>query len=212
MPHGEGRGHAASSFSRPSSRRLFRANCSTQIAAASRAGRTGHAAPESPRLLEFHGLPRLRRAPAVRKLLGRSHASSPRPPHAVPLLRFRREGSGRHVPQCGSDHIQFLGAGSERVENELHEYLPTARIARLDRDSAAGKGSFETILTAFARRNRHPGRHPNDRQGSRHTERNAGGSSARRYRPRHAGFSRRRAKFSATDSSGRPCRPRRYTR
>ncbi len=52
-------------------------------------------------------------------------------------------------PACGSDHIQFLGAGSERVENELHDYLPTARIARLDRDSAAGKGSFETILDAF---------------------------------------------------------------
>jgi primosomal protein N' (replication factor Y) (superfamily II helicase) len=52
-------------------------------------------------------------------------------------------------PACGSDHIQFLGAGSERVENELHEYLPTARIARLDRDSAAGKGSFENILDAF---------------------------------------------------------------
>jgi primosomal protein N' (replication factor Y) len=52
-------------------------------------------------------------------------------------------------PKCGSDHIQFLGAGSERVENELHDYLPTARIARLDRDSAAGKGSFENILDAF---------------------------------------------------------------
>lgn len=52
-------------------------------------------------------------------------------------------------PACGSDHIQFLGAGSERVENELHDYLPTARIARLDRDSAAGKGSFEYILDSF---------------------------------------------------------------
>jgi primosomal protein N' (replication factor Y) (superfamily II helicase) len=52
-------------------------------------------------------------------------------------------------PTCGSDHIQFLGAGSERVENELHDYLPTARIARLDRDSAAGKGSFEHILDSF---------------------------------------------------------------
>lgn len=52
-------------------------------------------------------------------------------------------------PACGSDHIQFLGAGSERVENELHEHLPTARIARLDRDSAAGKGSFENILDSF---------------------------------------------------------------
>jgi primosomal protein N' (replication factor Y) (superfamily II helicase) len=52
-------------------------------------------------------------------------------------------------PKCSSDHIQFLGTGSERVENELHEYLPTARIARLDRDSASAKGAFENILSDF---------------------------------------------------------------
>jgi primosomal protein N' (replication factor Y) len=52
-------------------------------------------------------------------------------------------------PQCGSDYIQFLGAGSERVEDELHQHLPGARIARLDRDSARGKGTFERILQSF---------------------------------------------------------------
>jgi primosomal protein N' (replication factor Y) len=52
-------------------------------------------------------------------------------------------------PKCSSDQIQFLGTGSERVETELHEYLPTARIARLDRDSAGAKGAFENILSHF---------------------------------------------------------------
>jgi primosomal protein N' (replication factor Y) len=52
-------------------------------------------------------------------------------------------------PKCGSDYIQFLGTGSERVEDELHQAMPTARIARLDRDSASGKGAFERILSAF---------------------------------------------------------------
>jgi primosomal protein N' (replication factor Y) len=52
-------------------------------------------------------------------------------------------------PKCGSDYIQFLGTGSERVEEELHQHLPTARIARLDRDTASGKGAFESILQAF---------------------------------------------------------------
>lgn len=52
-------------------------------------------------------------------------------------------------PKCGSDYIQFLGAGSERVEDELHQRLPVARIARLDRDSASAKGAFESILHAF---------------------------------------------------------------
>ena len=52
-------------------------------------------------------------------------------------------------PKCGSDQIQFLGTGSERVEDELHQQLPTARIARLDRDSAGAKGAFENILFSF---------------------------------------------------------------
>ncbi len=52
-------------------------------------------------------------------------------------------------PKCGSDYIQFLGTGSERVEDELHQHVPGARIARLDRDSTSGKGAFERILYAF---------------------------------------------------------------
>jgi primosomal protein N' (replication factor Y) len=52
-------------------------------------------------------------------------------------------------PKCSSDQIQFLGTGSERVEDELHQHLPTARIARLDRDSASAKGAFENILHTF---------------------------------------------------------------
>lgn len=52
-------------------------------------------------------------------------------------------------PKCTSDYIQFLGTGSERVEDELHRYFPAARIARLDRDTAVGKGAFERILQGF---------------------------------------------------------------
>jgi primosomal protein N' (replication factor Y) len=52
-------------------------------------------------------------------------------------------------PKCGSDYIQFLGTGSERVEDELHRHFPTARVARLDRDTAAGKNAFEQILQGF---------------------------------------------------------------
>jgi primosomal protein N' (replication factor Y) (superfamily II helicase) len=52
-------------------------------------------------------------------------------------------------PRCSSDHIQFLGTGSERVEAELFAYFPTARIARLDRDTAGGKGVFEETLRRF---------------------------------------------------------------
>jgi primosomal protein N' (replication factor Y) len=52
-------------------------------------------------------------------------------------------------PKCDSEYIQFLGLGSERVEDELHGAFPKARIARLDRDAVSGKRDYETILSAF---------------------------------------------------------------
>ena len=52
-------------------------------------------------------------------------------------------------PKCASEHIYFLGLGSERVEEELHQYYPAARIARLDRDTVTGKKHYETILQSF---------------------------------------------------------------
>jgi primosomal protein N' (replication factor Y) len=52
-------------------------------------------------------------------------------------------------PKCSSEHIYFLGLGSERVEEELHQAFPTARIARLDRDTVTGKRQYETILHDF---------------------------------------------------------------
>ncbi len=52
-------------------------------------------------------------------------------------------------PKCESEYIQFLGLGSERVEDELHGAFPKARIARLDRDTTGGKRDHETILAGF---------------------------------------------------------------
>jgi len=52
-------------------------------------------------------------------------------------------------PKCGSDKVYFLGVGSERVEEELHRAFPTARVARLDRDTVTGKRQYEAILDGF---------------------------------------------------------------
>ena len=54
-----------------------------------------------------------------------------------------------HCPRCQSEHIYFIGAGSEKVEEELHHEFPTARIARLDRDTATAKRQYEAILQGF---------------------------------------------------------------
>jgi primosomal protein N' (replication factor Y) len=52
-------------------------------------------------------------------------------------------------PKCQSEHIYFLGLGSEKVEEELHRAFPAARVARLDRDTVTGKRQYETILNEF---------------------------------------------------------------
>ncbi|MGA2591137.1 MAG: primosomal protein N', partial [Bryobacteraceae bacterium] len=57
-----------------------------------------------------------------------------------------------HCPKCQSEHIYFLGVGSEKVEEELHREFPTARIARLDRDTATAKRQYEAILQGFRER------------------------------------------------------------
>jgi len=56
-------------------------------------------------------------------------------------------------PKCQSEHIHFMGVGSERVEDELHAEFPEAKIARLDRDTVTGKRQFEEILDNFRERN-----------------------------------------------------------
>lgn len=52
-------------------------------------------------------------------------------------------------PQCDSEHIYFLGAGAEKIEHELHNLFPQARVARLDRDTVSGKKHYEYILNGF---------------------------------------------------------------
>jgi len=52
-------------------------------------------------------------------------------------------------PKCSSEYLHFIGTGSEKVEEELHRDFPTARIARMDRDTVSGKRHFETILQGF---------------------------------------------------------------
>ena len=55
-------------------------------------------------------------------------------------------------PKCESEHIYFIGSGSEKVEDYLRRSFPEARIARLDRDSVRGRNHYETVLSAFRNR------------------------------------------------------------
>lgn len=48
-------------------------------------------------------------------------------------------------PQCTSPNLKLLGVGTKRVEAEIATLFPTARIARLDRDSATLKHLKDTL-------------------------------------------------------------------
>ena len=52
-------------------------------------------------------------------------------------------------PHCESEHIYFIGAGSEKLEDRLHGLFPAARIGRMDRDTVRGKADFERMLSSF---------------------------------------------------------------
>jgi primosomal protein N' (replication factor Y) len=51
--------------------------------------------------------------------------------------------------KCGSEYVQFLGTGSEKLEEILHAAFPQARIGRMDRDTVRGHDDFERVLSEF---------------------------------------------------------------
>jgi len=58
----------------------------------------------------------------------------------------------RTCPKCGSEYVQYLGTGSEKLEHLLHGMFPQARIARLDRDTVRGRDDLERVLSALQAR------------------------------------------------------------
>ena len=57
----------------------------------------------------------------------------------------------RECPSCGSLDIRQLGAGTQRVEEEIAEVWPDARVLRMDMDTTSRKGAHRRILDAFGR-------------------------------------------------------------
>ncbi len=81
----------------------------------------------------------------------------------VTLVEHQREGvlrchyCGFFTPSrgaciyCRGAFLESLGIGTERLERVLTELFPEVRVARLDRDTAAGEG-VENVLDRFRRR------------------------------------------------------------
>jgi primosomal protein N' (replication factor Y) (superfamily II helicase) len=58
---------------------------------------------------------------------------------------FRRTVPAR-CPNCDSEHLYYLGAGSQQGEERLAEIFPGARIGRMDRDTVRGRYDLEHLL------------------------------------------------------------------
>ena len=52
-------------------------------------------------------------------------------------------------PDCGGAKIKAFGLGTEKVEEEVLRIFPSARVARMDRDTTAKKGAHTRIIRDF---------------------------------------------------------------
>ena len=57
----------------------------------------------------------------------------------------------RTCPTCGAPYLELMGFGTERVEREVADAFPAARVARLDRDAVKRRGALPEILGNFRR-------------------------------------------------------------
>jgi primosomal protein N' (replication factor Y) len=57
----------------------------------------------------------------------------------------------RSCPACGEEALEAMGAGTERVEEELVRLFPEAPVAVLDRDAVRRAGGAAAVLERFAR-------------------------------------------------------------
>ena len=56
-------------------------------------------------------------------------------------------------PECHSQNIKYFGAGTQRLEDEVHNLFPEATTIRMDVDTVSKKNSHEEILDKFRNEN-----------------------------------------------------------
>jgi primosomal protein N' (replication factor Y) len=72
----------------------------------------------------------------VKKHLRCHYCGSVRAPHA-------------QCPQCGGTNMHMRGIGTQRVEEELAQVFPTAKVLRMDLDTVSRKGTHDRLLRKF---------------------------------------------------------------
>ena len=57
-----------------------------------------------------------------------------------------------YCPSCGSTYLRSGGFGTQKVEEEIAKLFPSAKVARMDYDSATVTKKFQSILDDFGER------------------------------------------------------------
>ena len=52
---------------------------------------------------------------------------------------------------CGSENIRYSGVGTQKIESDLHDLLPNAKILRVDADTTSTRRSFEEKFEQFGK-------------------------------------------------------------
>lgn len=52
-------------------------------------------------------------------------------------------------PSCGGEHLKRSGVGTQKLEDELSRYFPTARLVRMDMDTTYSKFSYDKNFKQF---------------------------------------------------------------
>ena len=60
-----------------------------------------------------------------------------------------RERTPDRCPECGGEHLNFVGYGTQKVEEELQSLFPDKKIIRMDADTTQTKYAHDAILGAF---------------------------------------------------------------
>jgi primosomal protein N' (replication factor Y) len=82
------------------------------------------------------------------------HAGSPSAGKPTPLLCHRCNYTRQRpsiCPDCRSPHIRQYGLGTERVESEIRQRHPQARVIRWDYDTTRKKDAHEMLFEMFSR-------------------------------------------------------------
>ena len=61
----------------------------------------------------------------------------------------RRMPLPNECPECKSEHLARMGYGTQRIEQELGNLMPSAKVIRMDTDTTSTKNAYTEILSTF---------------------------------------------------------------